>query len=215
MFSPYCLVPMAKCRWCEKSLPGDVIPACNSCFFTSREEADPSNDDQPSPVVVSDELANYDLSGLGREREQQYAKGKSKHDVKSTLFTKTAFKEQSRTNQEIPMKRVKVKSNSIRSRIFIVDNLVLNFDENGIAEIDEAYVPIIIAYSRIRPNRLSVVPEPEVAPAPAPAPKKVEPKAAPEKPKAAPEKSKEKKKAESNKVTESPKKAEPSEEDSE
>lgn len=75
------------------------------------------------------------------------------------------------------MKTVKIKSNSIRNRLFVVGNsLVLSFDENGIAECLESDVPMIVEYSRTRPNRLTIVEETKSSPVvpkavPAPAPK--------------------------------------------
>jgi len=77
------------------------------------------------------------------------------------------------------MKKVKVHSNSMRNKLFVVgDGLVLDFDENGDAVVFESDLPVIKAYSRMRPGRLSVVEEvkPEPKPKPAPAPKKVEKK---------------------------------------
>lgn len=77
------------------------------------------------------------------------------------------------------MKKVKVHSNSIRNKLFVVgDGLVLNFDENGDAFCFESDLPQIKAYSRVRPGRFVVVEEPKKKAAPAPAPKKVEKKAA-------------------------------------
>lgn len=80
------------------------------------------------------------------------------------------------------MKKVKVHSNSMRDKLFVVgDGLVLDFDKNGDAFVDESYIPVIKAYSRMRPGRLTVVeevkPEPKPAPAPKKAAKKVEAKA--------------------------------------
>jgi len=72
------------------------------------------------------------------------------------------------------MKKVKVHSNSMRNKLFVVgDGLVLDFDENGDAFVDESYVPVVKAYSRMRPNRMFVE-EPKPEPKPVPAPKKVE-----------------------------------------
>ena len=72
------------------------------------------------------------------------------------------------------MKKVKVHSNSIRGKVFVVgDGLVLNFDENGDASCNASDLPQIKAYSRVRPGRFVVVEEPKKA-SPAPAPKKVE-----------------------------------------
>ena len=76
------------------------------------------------------------------------------------------------------MKKVKVHSNSIRGKVFVVgDGLVLNFDEKGDASCNVSDLPQIKAYSRHRPGRFVVVEESKKA-SPAPAPKKVEVKAA-------------------------------------
>ena len=72
------------------------------------------------------------------------------------------------------MKKVKVHSNSIRGKVFVVGTgLVLNFDEKGDALCDESDIPQLKNFSRARPGRFSIVEEPKKV-APAPAPKKVE-----------------------------------------
>lgn len=169
---------MSKCRWCETTLPGDAIPACNRCLFEDRSNADPSREEDIDSVIDSENV-DFDLSELGRTVEDQYTKGKTKGTVKFNLLTQTTYEEHPKEKQEILMKRVKVKSNSVRGRQMVVDGLVLAFDDDGIAEINESDAYIIVNYSRTRPNRLSVVVEPVEAPtpAPAPAPKKAEPKA--------------------------------------
>jgi hypothetical protein len=74
------------------------------------------------------------------------------------------------------MKKVKVHSNSIRGKVFVIgDGLVLNFDEKGDAECFASDLPQLKAYSRARPGRFTIVEKAKkAAPAPAPAPKKVE-----------------------------------------
>ena len=97
------------------------------------------------------------------------------------------------------MKKVKVHSNSIRGKVFVVgDGLVLNFDENGDASCNASDLPQIKAYSRHRPGRFVVVEAPKKA-SPAPAPKKVEVKAA--------KKEESKSKDESDNTRRAPKKA--------
>lgn len=170
---------MAKCRWCEKTLPGNAIPACGNCILKTRYEADPSKNEEEASIEDL-ALANYSLSGLGNaKKEVQYSKGTSKGSIIHTLYTQTAFTERPREKQEIPMKKVKIKSNNIRGRLSIVGGVVLSFDDDGIAEINEYDLHVITEYSRVRPGRLSVVVEPKKAPAPAPvpAPKKAEPEA--------------------------------------
>lgn len=169
---------MAKCQWCDKELPSDneAVNSCGSCLFRSRDEAvEVSEDGDTNAEGVE---VNFDLSGLGEDNKISQAKGKRAGTLRTTLFT-NSMKESPKLNQEILMKRVKVKSNSIRGRQFVVgDTLVLAFDEAGIAECFEGDIPQITAYSRVRPGRLWVVEEPvKAAPAPAPAPKKAEKKA--------------------------------------
>jgi hypothetical protein len=164
---------MAKCKWCEKSLPGEDIPACNDCLFRSVS----------SPRTVAEQArledinVNIDLSELSNLDKPKSIKGRTPGEVRFNLLTKTIHQPRLTLRQEIPMKIVKIKSNSIRNRILVVgDTLVLSFDENGIAECFESDIPIIVEYSRTRPNRLTIVEEPKVAPpAPAPAPVPVPP----------------------------------------
>lgn len=172
---------MTECLWCDKSLPGDAIPACGNCLLRTREEAlgIPAPHEESEKKLDSD----FDISKLAEPIKPKYNKGNTSGEVKHNLYTKTLFEEHTPLSKEIPMKMVKVKSNSIRSRQFVVDDkLVLSFDENGIAECLESDVYLITAYSRVRPGRLTIVKEPKkAAPAPAPAPKKVEPKVEEEK----------------------------------
>lgn len=163
---------MAKCQWCDKELASNVegVNSCGSCLFRSRDEVvETSEDGETNPEGVK---INYDLSGLGDDHKITKAKGKRAGELRTTLFANSMKKEDPQPNQEILMKRVKVKSNSIRNKLIVVgDSLVLNFDEYGIAECYEHDVPQLKAYSRVRPNRFAVVEEPKKA-APAPAPKK-------------------------------------------
>jgi hypothetical protein len=165
---------MAKCRWCEKELPSDneAVNSCGSCLFRSRDEViETSEDGETNPEGVK---INFDMSGLGKEKSK--TKGKAAAELKRDLFL-NSMKQSPKSNQEILMKRVKVKSNNIRGKVLVVgDSLVLNFDEKGFAECLESDVPLITAYSRVRPNRISVVRDEPKAAAPAPAPKKVEKK---------------------------------------
>lgn len=152
---------MSECKWCDKILPAEEIPICSSCVLRSRDEAIITPEDQKSdPEGVK---INYDLSGLANSEKPKTRKGKSvgkvSFDLISTIMAETKAKKPI-SNQEILMKKVKVHSNSIRSRIFVVDGaLVLNFDENGVAECFESDVPRINAYSRFRPNRIWAVVE--------------------------------------------------------
>jgi hypothetical protein len=170
---------MAKCQWCDKELPSnnEEVNSCGSCLFRSREEANKASDEDgatnPEGVKV-----NFDLSGLGEDKKISKARGKRAGELKTTLFANSMKPEHPQTNQEILMKRVKVKSNSIRGKVLVVgDSLVLNFDENGVAECFASDVPQIKAYCRVRPNRIALVEDAPKKAAPAPAPKKVEKKA--------------------------------------
>jgi hypothetical protein len=161
---------MGKCLWCEKELPATDADTCGSCLFRSRDELGSSRegDDDPGNVKI-----NHDLSGLG-EDDSKAKKGKMAGELQRDLFMNSAKEQNSFPNQEILMKTVKVHSNSMRNKLFVVgDGLVLDFDENGDAFVAESDVPVIKAYSRMRPGRLSVVEEAKPEPKPAPAPKKV------------------------------------------
>lgn len=71
------------------------------------------------------------------------------------------------------MKKVKVKSNSIRSRIHVLGDIQLNFDDQGVAEMPAHLVPKLAPYLRAKPGRFEVLVEEEKAaePAKAEAPK--------------------------------------------
>lgn len=162
---------MGKCLWCEKELPATDADTCGSCLFRSRDELSSSSkgDEDPEGVKI-----NYDISGLG-EDDSKAKKGKMAGELQRDLFLNSAKEQNPFPNQEILMKKVKVHSNSIRNKLFVVgDGLVLDFDENGDAFVFESDVPVVKAYSRMRPNRLFVVEEAKPEPKPAPAPKKVE-----------------------------------------
>ena len=68
------------------------------------------------------------------------------------------------------MKKVKVKSNSIRSRIHVLGDIQLSFDDQGIAEMPEHLVPALAPYMRARPGRFSILEEEKPAKAEAPKP---------------------------------------------
>jgi len=164
---------MGKCLWCEKELPATDADSCTSCLFRSRDELSSSSkgDDDPENVKI-----NYDISGLGEDKNRT-KKGKMAGELQRDLFLNSAKEQNPFPNQEILMKKVKVHSNSMRNKLFVVgDGLVLDFDENGDAFVFESDLPVIKAYSRMRPGRLSVVEEVKPEPKPAPAPKKVEKK---------------------------------------
>lgn len=161
---------MGKCLWCEKELPATDADTCTSCLFRSRDELSSSREGDEDPGGVK---INYDISGLGEEKSKA-KKGKRAGELKRDLFLNSTKEQNSFPNQEILMKKVKVHSNSMRNKLFVVgDGLVLDFDENGDAFVDESYVPVVKAYSRMRPNRMFVE-EPKPEPKPVPAPKKVE-----------------------------------------
>lgn len=163
---------MGKCLWCEKELPATEADTCTSCLFRSRDELSSSSkgDEDPEGVKI-----NYDISGLGEDDKSKAKKGKMAGELQRDLFMNSAKEQNPFPNQEILMKKVKVHSNSMRNKLFVVgDGLVLDFDENGDAFVFESDVPVIKAYSRVRPGRLTVVEEAKPEPKPAPAPKKVE-----------------------------------------
>jgi hypothetical protein len=166
---------MAKCRWCDKEGLDEAANACGSCLLKSLDEVESSEDGDTNPEGVK---INFDMSGLGDKDKVSKTKGKRAGELRQTLFLNSLKQEQPNSNQEILMKKVKVHSNSIRGKVFVVgDGLVLNFDENGDASCNASDLPRLKAFSRHRPGRFVVVGEPKKA-SPAPAPKKVEVKAA-------------------------------------
>lgn len=156
---------MAKCQWCEKELPTEGANVCGSCVFRPIEE---SLDDDDFEEEEKNKI-NFDMSILG---EKKNPKSKRAAQLRADLLLNSLI-ESPESNQEIPMKIVKVKSNSIRGRAFVVDGeLVLNFDEYGIARCLVSDLPTVKAYMKARPGRFTVVEEAKEA-----SPKKVEKKA--------------------------------------
>lgn len=156
---------MAQCQWCEKELPSEGANVCGSCIHRPINE---SLDDEDIETGEKNKI-NFDMSILG---EKKNPKSKRAAQLSADVFLNSLI-ESPESNQEIPMKIVKVKSNSIRGRAFVVDGeLVLNFDEYGIARCLVSDLPTVKAYMRARPGRFSIVEEAKKA-----APKKVEKKA--------------------------------------
>lgn len=149
---------MAQCQWCDKSLPGDTIPACGSCISRPISQAAGFGLTQEEGDEDSDKSLNYDLSHLDEPPKKDPTKGRSLYEVTSDLL-EASRKQELTVTKEVSMKRVVVKSNSIRGQSFVIDNIVLKFDENGEATTPENNIPAIKRYAQFRPNRIWVVEE--------------------------------------------------------
>ena len=146
---------MAQCHWCDKSLPGNAIPACGSCLLRP-----PPQSSEPEVEKPAELDADHDISYLSNKAPSRTPKSAFK--VMSEV--REASKEQPVVLQEtLIMKTLKVKSNSLRGRLFPIGHLMLHFDEHGIAEFPEAELAVVKAHMRLRPGRFTLLEEPTSA----------------------------------------------------
>lgn len=149
---------MAQCSWCDKSLPGDDIPACSSCLLSP-----PPQDVKFEKIGDSEEVdSSHDLSYLddrGNKNRLTKSDGKNYYQVMSDLNS-LATKKSAELREEDFVKLVRVQSNHIRNRAVPIGPLVLVFDRDGIAEVPESELYLLENYMRVRPNRLRVLDEP-------------------------------------------------------
>jgi hypothetical protein len=164
--------------------------------------------DEDAAEKSADEVG-YDLSFLddtGRKRP----KAKSQSAVRMSL-SETAL-QRPIPIQEVVVKTLKLKSNSVRDRLSPVGDMMLSFDRSGVAEFPESRLETVQAHMRLRPGRFRLLedevpkkdpqaaldvararleaarakPAPEPAPEPSPEPEPVKKKSVPE-PEPAPE----------------------------
>jgi hypothetical protein len=124
----------------------------------------------PLPPRPEDDLdkaqmpdVGYDLSYLsdqGGQRDKargMLKKSKSVHQVQMDLGK--VILQQPTPLQEIPVKKLKLKSNSVRDRMHPVGSLMLRFDGAGVAEFAEHDLPEVKAHMARRPGRYRLLEE--------------------------------------------------------
>lgn len=139
---------MAKCAWCDKSLPGDAVPACGSCLL----RPSPQSVEESQPAEGKDS-SNTDLSYLddSNKKSAEQPKKKSRWEVQSDLAS--MVNKRPTPLQERVMKRLKIKSNYLRDRTFMYEDLLLRFDDSGVADFPADELPTIRKLMRVRPGR--------------------------------------------------------------
>lgn len=143
---------MGKCLWCDKELTAPEATVCPSCVFRPLSEA-VEEQKKKTPEGVD---PNLDLSVFGIKKNPQ--EGKRAGELKAQLLKASQVPTIPKVNN-VMSKVVKVKSRNHRGRSIIVGDLVLTFDDEGLATILEADAHVIEEYSRVRPGRLQVVRE--------------------------------------------------------
>lgn len=105
---------------------------------------------------------NVDLSYLSQSGQRERARalikeGKSVNQVRMDLGQLSL--QESTPLQEKPVKKLKLKSNSVRDRMHPVGNLMLRFDGKGIAEFAESHLEEVKAHMALRPGRFRILSE--------------------------------------------------------
>lgn len=140
---------MADCYWCDESLPGDDIPSCNECLF----KATPKVGVKDNRKVPSD----YDLSYYETDDGRPKSAGRSASQIRAAL-SQVAKARPQESLEKLEMNMMKVKSNSYRNRSLLVDdNLVLFFDDSGVAEVPSHERARVERLMMHRPGRFRIV----------------------------------------------------------
>jgi hypothetical protein len=152
---------MAQCPWpeCDKSLPGEDEPACNFCLLRPPPQESELEKSEEENTQVSEEgdAANFDLTYLNKSFREKYGEGKTKGDIKKDLED-LSFKFDSSPKEREEMMQLKSRNVRNRTLVFFSD-LILSFDENGIAEFPESELERIRAIQKYRPGRFELVEE--------------------------------------------------------
>ncbi len=158
-----------QCGICDKEMPLGVtesphgVTICGSCVLTPL----------PSPDAIDFDKAidvGFDLSFLDdtkKSEERQRPKPRSLTQVQMAL-SKTVLKHPNPT-PEVEVKTLKLKSNHLRDRVYPMEDLMLHFDGDGVAEFPEARLETVTKHMRLRPNRFRLLGD-EKPPPPRPAP---------------------------------------------
>jgi len=136
----------------------DGLTVCSGCILSPI----PTHEEE---IGEDSEVADYDLSYLNDtvKKHTDLLKGrKSVHLVQSSLSQ--LAKKQSPPTLEIPVKKLKVKSNSIRDKAYMVESLVLHFDGKGVAEFPESDLEAVQRHMVLRPGRFQLVVDAPVEP---------------------------------------------------
>lgn len=120
-----------QCEVCEKPIYGrddtGAAVVCGSCALTPLE----TPQKKPKNAVKSSESIRMNIMQMAGQSTP--------------------------ANKEVPMKMVKVKSNSARDKVLYIRGLCLAFNNEGIAEIPAHQEAVIRDEMRVRPGRFSIV----------------------------------------------------------
>ena len=129
------------------------VTICGSCVMTPL----PSPPDEDAMLEKASEVdVGYDLSFLD-DKGRKRLKAVSQSAVRMAL-SKTALLIPIPIS-EVTMKRLKLKSNSIRDRLAPVGDMMLSFDGSGVAEFPESRLETVNQHMRLRPGRFRILQE--------------------------------------------------------
>jgi hypothetical protein len=167
-----------KCSACDKELigipdTGSRFPrVCGSCSLVPSTQFKADEEEQFAELENTEEnrkSVSMDLSYLRDRTLDRAKKGLSNSKHSAAVFyniqqlARTAPALGLETRDEV--KRIKIKSNSVRSKSYLIDTLALHFDTDGFASIPESELARVQEHMRSRPGRFKIVVE---APAPGP-----------------------------------------------
>jgi hypothetical protein len=94
---------------------------------------------------------------LNKDESKPQKKGKSVYHMQADL---NKLKHQQATPlQEVKMRELRLKSNSLRNRSMLMGSLVLHFDSEGVASFPEAQLAQVREHMSLRPNRFQIIEE--------------------------------------------------------
>lgn len=131
------------------------LTVCGSCIMA------------PLPPLDEDDIDNaqldhnHDLSYLSQEGQRNQArkslKGQKSVNQVQMDMVEMFLKSPTPLQEVEPVKKLKLKSNSVRDRMHPVGSLMLKFDEDGVAEFAEHHLAAVKAYMALRPGRFRVL----------------------------------------------------------
>jgi hypothetical protein len=127
---------------------GPII--CGSCVLSPL----PSSEEEDLGKTVD---VKMDLTYLDDKKKTRQPKGRNFMQVQMDL-NKIAMK-QPIPIPEVLVKRLKLKSNSLRDRAYLIEGMVLHFDGDGIATFPEHCLEAILRHTRVRPGRFRLLEE--------------------------------------------------------
>jgi hypothetical protein len=99
-----------------------------------------------------------------KEQLKRISNRRSPQQLTHKLYKKSSEGRHESNGNDL-MKKVRVHSNFARSRVVMLDTLVLHFDEYGDADFPKHQLPVLQAAMRARPGRYTIYPDTESSPA--------------------------------------------------